>query len=42
MFESTNKDSFIKRIRRKNGVYGEFLLFPQTVEAIQWVLKRRP
>jgi len=40
-FDSTNKDSFIKRVRRKNGVYGEFLLFPQTVEAIQWSVKRR-
>jgi hypothetical protein len=40
-FRSTNKDSFIKRIRRKNGVYGEFILFPQTVEAIRWVLGRR-
>jgi hypothetical protein len=40
-FQSTDKDSFIKRVRRKNGVYGEFLLFPQTVEAIQFVLKRR-
>lgn len=40
-FDSTNKDSFIKRVRRKNGVYGEFLLFPQTVEAIQWSLERR-
>lgn len=28
-------------MRRKSRVYGEFLLFEQTVEAIQWVLKRR-
>jgi site-specific recombinase XerD len=40
-YESTNADSFIKRVRRKNGIYGEFLLFPQTVEAVQWVLERR-
>lgn len=40
-YESTNADSFIKRVRRKNGVYGEFILFPQTVEAMQWALERR-
>ncbi len=40
-YTTTNADSFIKRIRRKNGVYGEFLLFPQTVEAMQWTLNRR-
>ncbi len=40
-FQSTNQHSFIKRVRRKNGVYGEFLLFSQTVEAIQWMLKTR-
>ena len=40
-FDSTNDHSFIKRVRRKNNVYGEFLLFAQTVEAIRWVLSRR-
>ena len=40
-YESTDQDSFIKRYRRKTGVYGEFLLFPQTVQAIEWALKRR-
>ena len=40
-YPTTNADSFIKRIRRKNGVYGEFILFPQTVEAMQWVLDLR-
>ena len=40
-YQTTNADSFIKRIRRKNGVYGEHILFPQTVEAMQWVLERR-
>src|SRR5262249_30652610 len=29
-------DSYIQRIRRKNGVYGEFVLYPQTIQAIQW------
>jgi len=40
-FRTTNADSFIKRVRRKNGVYGEFILFPLTVAAMQWVLQRR-
>lgn len=40
-YQTTDADSFIKRIRRKNGVYGEFILFPQTVEAMQWALARR-
>ena len=40
-YTTTGADSFIKRIRRKNGVYGEFILFPQTVEAMQWALTRR-
>lgn len=34
-FKTTAKDSFIKRIRRKSSVYGEFILFRQTVEAMQ-------
>ena len=40
-YPTTNADSFIKRIRRKSGVYGEHILFPQTVEAMQWALERR-
>jgi hypothetical protein len=40
-FQSSDADSFIKRIRHKNGVYGEFLLWPQTVQAIQWVMDIR-
>ena len=40
-FESTDRDSFIKRHRRKTGVYGEFILFPQTVAAVEWALARR-
>ncbi|REJ65362.1 MAG: hypothetical protein DWQ31_18360 [Planctomycetota bacterium] len=40
-FESSNNDSFIKRIRRKNKVYGEFILFPQTVIGLQWALEQR-
>ncbi len=40
-YETTDNDSFIKRIRRKNGVYGEFILFPQTVLGLEWALERR-
>jgi len=40
-FNSTDSDSFIKRYRRKTGVYGEFILFPQTVAAVEWALARR-
>lgn len=40
-FESTDEDSFIKRVRRKNMVYGEFILFQQTVQGIQWSIAKR-
>lgn len=40
-FESTPADSFIKRVRRKSGVYGEFLVFDQTVQGIEWALDNR-
>lgn len=40
-YQTTNADSFIKRVRRKSGVYGEFILFPATVQAMQWALERR-
>ena len=34
-------DSFIKRIRRKSGVYGEFLLFAETVRGLEWAITER-
>jgi hypothetical protein len=40
-FESTEADSFIKFVRPKSGVYGEFILFSQTVQGIEWALKSR-
>jgi len=40
-FWSSEEDSFIKRYRRKTSVYGEYILFPQTVEAVEWALARR-
>jgi hypothetical protein len=40
-FPTTNTDSFIKRIRRKSGVYGEHILFPLTVTGLEWALDHR-
>jgi hypothetical protein len=40
-YKTTPDDSFIKRIRRKSGVYGEHILFPLTVEGVQWALEHR-
>ena len=40
-FESSPADSFIFRVRLKSRVYGQHLLWPQTVDAIQWAIKRR-
>lgn len=40
-FKSTAEDSFIKRVRRKSGVYGEHILFPLTVQGIEWAMKHR-
>jgi len=39
--ETTDNDSFVKRIRRKSSVYGEHLLFPLTVQALEWAIERR-
>ena len=40
-YRFSSEDSFVKRIRRKTGVYGEHVLFLQTVEAVEWALRRR-
>ncbi|ADB18065.1 hypothetical protein Psta_3401 [Pirellula staleyi DSM 6068] len=40
-YQTTAADSFIKRVRRKSSVYGEWILFQQTVDGLQWALKRR-
>ena len=37
---TTDADSFIKRNRGKSGIYGEWLLFPLTVQAIEWLRTR--
>lgn len=40
-FESNEADSFVKRLRKKSIVYGEWLLWPLTVQAMEWALARR-
>ena len=40
-YRTTNEDSFIKRVRRKSGVYGEHWLYPITVEGLQWAIENR-
>ncbi len=40
-FQTTADDSFIKRVRRKSGVYGEHILFPLTVTGLEWAIQRR-
>jgi len=36
------RGKFIKRIRRKTGVYGEWYLWPETRMALEWWAKNRP
>ncbi len=38
---STDEDSWIRRIRHKTGVYGEWKLWPETVRAVEWWLRER-
>ncbi len=40
-FQSTFQDSFIRRVRLKSKVYGEHLLWSQTVTCVQWAMERR-
>lgn len=40
-YETTDEDSFIKRVRRKSGVYGEHILWPMSVQGIEWALEQR-
>ena len=37
-----NVGNWIFKVRPKTKVYGEWELFPETVQAIEWVLKHRP
>jgi DNA-binding CsgD family transcriptional regulator len=40
-FHTSDQDSFIKRVRLKTGVYGEFKLWPHTVVGLKWLIERR-
>jgi hypothetical protein len=40
-FPSTSNDSWIIRVRHKSGVYGEWKLWPETVNALDWWLRQR-
>lgn len=40
-YECQPADRFILYKRNKTKVYGEFLLWPQTVEVLQWAIQRR-
>ena len=39
-FDSTEADSFIRFLRPKTGVFGEWLLWPETVEMVRWGFAR--
>ena len=40
-YQSNPSQSWIKRVRLKSKVYGEWLLWPETVAAIEWAIERR-
>ena len=40
-FSFTETDSFVRRIRIKSEVFGEWILWPLTVQGIEWALDRR-
>jgi hypothetical protein len=39
-FESTGADSFVRFLRPKTGVFGEWLLWPETAVMVRWALER--
>ena len=39
--DADRQDSFIKRVRIKSSVYGEWQLWPETVATIEWAMERR-
>lgn len=39
-FTSTYEDSFLRTYRPKTDVFGEWLLWPETVEMLRWAVKR--
>ena len=40
-WKTTPEDSFIKKLRNKTKVYGEWLLWDHTVKAMDWLIARR-
>jgi hypothetical protein len=40
-FNSTEADSFLRTLRPKTTVFGEWLLWPETVQMVQWGIARR-
>jgi hypothetical protein len=40
-FEFSEEDSFVRRLRTKTEVYGEWILWPLTVQAMEWAISRR-
>lgn len=40
-FDFKDDDSFVRRLRTKTEVFGEWILWPLTVQAMEWVSSRR-
>ena len=40
-YKTSETDSFIKRVRLKTNVYGEFKLWPHTVLGLKWLINHR-
>ncbi len=40
-WKTSSEDSFIKKLRNKTKVYGEWLLWDHTVKAMDWLIARR-
>ena len=40
-FDSSEADSFLRCLRAKTTVFGEWLLWPETVQMVQWSIARR-
>ena len=39
-FTSTDQDCFLRYLRPKTGVFGEWLLWPETIQILEWGLER--
>ena len=40
-FEFSSGDSFVRRLRTKTGVFSEWILWPLTVQAMEWAISHR-